>query len=301
MKACVLLAFSSFFYGLYSLRNLIINCSFINKRSWKYSSSINKIIIIMLTTLAISDSFAKGSILSVGSTSLCNVVAGGWKDKKNFGVAGYEYCLLGTSYTEVVNLTQTPIYVADKYNFYGIIKVEGGSKLSLRYPARGVHIVSESDMAYYRVQTKLVVSDIQNAKSTSNKYRSIVTNLPYTSGEKVSKFLVDTVTFEAPLYIGSINDVYGEASKTGGYAVVGSVIGGALEGWDSKEACRGDILRSAFIGGVTGAAGLAMAVTYPTGAGIIISAIATAALDKSVRALCSQCHVSTCNSDAGRF
>ncbi len=56
------------------------------------------------------------------------------------------------------------------------------------------------------------------------------------SGRKSgSKFLVDTVTFEAPLYIGSINDVYAEASKTGGYAVAGfKAICGALEGQQKR-------------------------------------------------------------------
>lgn len=269
---------------------------------------LRKFFVCAFLMSAITQAQASSKIFSPESP-LCNVVPAGWKDKNNFVARGFEYCLIGTSYSEVFNLTQAPVYVANPSIVDGdIYKVQGQSKFKLPGPARVLHILSESDGAVYRDVGRLIIGAERNGKLTRSNFKSNRSNLRYLAAEKVPPFVVNKITMEAPIYMGGILEDYGSEqwkyseSNVWGVvvpAIIGGAGAGAMGAWDPEEACGGDIVRGMFVGGVTGALG---ATVFATGAGTIVTPIATAAVGKSLTALCSECHASTCdkNNDKGK-
>lgn len=234
---------------------------------------------------------------------LCNVAPLGWKDRKNHVARGYEYCVVGTAYQKVVNLMQTPIYVSVLGPNKGkVFKIEGQSIFESFGISSTVFLLTETDGAFYRTSNALVVGSERNGKETKRNYQSNLSNLRQVKGKEVPPFRVKEITFESSIYMGGILDDFGSKYNQRAWgtvlpAIIGGAGAGGLGAWDADKACGGDIVRGMFIGGVTAGLG---ATIFATGAGAIVTPIAMAAVNKSLTAVCSQCHKSTCETDSGR-
>ncbi|WMO21523.1 hypothetical protein [Vibrio alginolyticus] len=234
------------------------------------------------------------------NNELCNLSHAGWKNDKNLSAAGYEYCVTGTVFDQVINLTQSPIYVSTQKG--KVKKVQGESKFKLSF-SRRVHFLSQENVRFYRIFTKLVIADDSSANSAKERYKSLMQNISFDSGEVVQPFRVKTIGYEAPIFIGSFNEKFSQkglqlASSSPMAVGPGVIIGtGAATGsgnaWDSDKACGGDIVRGGIVGGLTAAAGLALAL--PGGVGFIVAAAATWAVNRSLTGICASCHVSYCD------
>ncbi|GBK97664.1 hypothetical protein VH1709_contig00010-0202 [Vibrio harveyi] len=233
---------------------------------------------------------------------LCNFSQPGWKNDNNLSAAGYEYCVTGAVFDQVINLTQSPIYVSTQKG--KVQKVQGESKFKLAF-SRRVHFLSEENVRFYRISRKLVIADDNSAKSAKERYKSLMQNISFDSGEAVQPFRVKTIGYEAPIFIGSFNEKFAQkglqlASSSPMAVGPGIIIGtGAATGsgnaWDSDKACGGDIVRGGIVGGLSAAAGLALAL--PGGVGFIVAAAATWAVNRSLTGICASCHVSYCDDD----
>ncbi|EJL6725788.1 hypothetical protein NMS00_003103 [Vibrio alginolyticus] len=230
------------------------------------------------------------------NNELCNLSHAGWKNDKNLSAAGYEYCVTGTVFDQVINLTQSPIYVSTQKG--KVKKVQGESKFKLAF-SRRVHFLSQENVRFYRIFTKLVIADDSSANSAKERYKSLMQNISFDSGEAVQPFRVKTIGYEAPIFIGSFNEKFSQkglqlASSSPMAVGPGVIIGtGAANAWDSDKACGGDIVRGGIVGGLTAAAGLALAL--PGGVGFIVAAAATWAVNRSLTGICASCHVSYCD------
>ncbi|GAJ73414.1 hypothetical protein JCM18904_4308 [Vibrio sp. JCM 18904] len=208
------------------------------------------------------------------NNELCNLSHAGWKNDKNLSAAGYEYCVTGTVFDQVINLTQSPIYVSTQKGGK-VKKVQGESKFKLSF-SRRVHFLSQENVRFYRIFTKLVIADDSSANSAKERYKSLMQNISFDSGEVVQPFRVKTIGYEAPIFIGSFNEKFSQkglqlASSSPPMAVgPGVIIGtGAATGsgnaWDSDKACGGDIVRGGIVGGIDGSCWLGFSITRRRG------------------------------------